>query len=102
MKVLSILIIFALSAIAYGQFAAAARGLYQPVILSIGTVLTAMNSVSSDDGDSRSMKELLTDTFGHVLKIENVKEDSPGEEERINVADNIDLEKPELTEHDEI
>ena len=63
-----------------------------------------MNSVSSDDGDSRSMKELLTDTFGHVLKIENVKEDSPvkEEEERINVADNIDLEKPEPTEHDEI
>ena len=41
--ILVIFALFALSAIVEGQWAAAARGLYQPVILSIGAVFTAFN-----------------------------------------------------------
>ena len=53
MKLSSVLVLLALSAIAEGNmFAAAARGLYQPIILSIGAVFVALNEKAepSDKG----------------------------------------------------
>ena len=52
-----------------------------------------MNSVNSDEGEGRSIKEFWLNTN----KNENIKEESPEEkpeEKRINVADNIYKEKP--------
>ena len=50
MKIESIFVLFALSAIAEGQFAAAARGLYQPVILSVGAAFAFFSDKSEVDG----------------------------------------------------
>ena len=47
MKLKVLFTLFVLSAIAKGQWAAAARGLYQPIALSVGTVFTAVYSQSS-------------------------------------------------------
>ena len=44
MKLKVLFTLFVLSAIAEGQWAAAARGLYQPIALSVGTVFTAVYS----------------------------------------------------------
>ena len=52
MKILDIVVLLALSAIAEGQWAAAARGIYQPIVLSVGTVFAAMNIKSQDDSFS--------------------------------------------------
>ena len=42
MQIQVIFVLFAMSAFTEGQWAAAARGLAQPIILSIGTVFTAL------------------------------------------------------------
>ena len=47
--IFGIFVLFAMSAIAEGMWAAAARGLYQPILLSVGTVFAAFNSKSSGD-----------------------------------------------------
>ena len=52
MKSKVIFTLFVLIAIADGQWAAAARGMYQPVALSIGTVFTAVSMSSSENGES--------------------------------------------------
>ena len=59
MKITALLIIFALSEIAQGQWAAAARNLYQPVLLSFGA---AVSFISSDkvEADSFSWNEWVT------------------------------------------
>ena len=52
MKISDIFVLFALNAIAEGQWAAAGRGLYQPIALSIGAIFTVINSKSeSEDGN---------------------------------------------------
>ena len=50
MKISGILILFALSAIVEGQWAAAARGFYQPLILSFGAAFAFMNDKVESDG----------------------------------------------------
>ena len=50
MQISGILVLFALSAIAEAQWAAAARNLYQPVILSVGTAFAFMNGKVNTDG----------------------------------------------------
>ena len=50
MKIESILVLFTLSAIAEGQLSAAARGLYQPVILSVGAAFAFFSDKSEADG----------------------------------------------------
>ena len=45
MKILGVIfVLFALSFFADGQWVAAARGLYQPVLLSIGATFTVINN----------------------------------------------------------
>ena len=51
MKISDIFVLLALSAIAEAQWAVAARGLYQPVILSIGAIFTAINSMSKSENE---------------------------------------------------
>ena len=54
MKISDIIVLFALNAIAEGQWAAAARGIYQPIALSFGALFTVINSKSkseSEDGN---------------------------------------------------
>ena len=43
MKISKILVLLALSAIVEGNILAAARGLYQPIILSIGAIFAAID-----------------------------------------------------------
>ena len=51
MKIISgILVLFVLSAIAEGQLAVAARGLYQPIILSLGAAIAFLNDKADTDG----------------------------------------------------
>ena len=49
MQFSGIFILFALSTIVQGQWAAIARDLYQPIILSVGTVIAAINSSNMKD-----------------------------------------------------
>ena len=49
MQISGILILFALSLIVEGQWAAVAKDLYKPIILSVGTVFAAINSSSMRD-----------------------------------------------------
>ena len=50
MKVSDIVVLLALSAIAEAQWAAAARNLYQPIILSLGAVFTTFQSKENSEG----------------------------------------------------
>ena len=50
MKIRGIFVLFALSTIVKGQWAAAARGFYQPIIMSFGTVFAFMNEKVETDG----------------------------------------------------
>ena len=64
MKLSSILVLIALSAIAHGNmFAAAARGLYQPIILSIGAVFATI--------DQKKIEPIFNDSEKEVKKVEN-------------------------------
>ena len=57
MKITSILVLFALLEIAKGQLIAAARGLYQPILLSFGAAASFFASDKVDtDGDNWSWK----------------------------------------------
>ena len=47
--------LFVVFAIVEGQWAAAARGLYKPISLSIGTIFTAINSQSNVENSEDSM-----------------------------------------------
>ena len=55
MKLSGILVLFALIATVEGQWAAAARGLYQPILLSVGTVFTVINSINKDESEDKSI-----------------------------------------------
>ena len=48
--ILHIFVLFALTSIAKGQLAAAARGLYQPIILSVGAAIAYINDKVETDG----------------------------------------------------
>ena len=50
MKISGIIVLFAISTIAEGQWAAAARGFYQPMIMSFGTAFAFMNDKVETDG----------------------------------------------------
>ena len=50
MQISGIFVLFALSAIVKGQWAAAARGFYQPMILSFGSAFAFMNGKVETDG----------------------------------------------------
>ena len=54
MQISGILVLFALSAIVEAQWVAAARNLYQPVILSVGAAFAFMNDKANTDGFSVS------------------------------------------------
>ena len=58
MKISDIVVLFSLSAITEGQWAVAARGLYQPIVLSVGTLFAAMNIKDKEDSfDFEEKKE---------------------------------------------
>ena len=62
MKIAFIFVLFALSAIAQGQWAAAARGIYQPILLSFGAAFSFMAS-DKVDADSSRWSEWITNNF---------------------------------------
>ena len=62
MELKFIFALFALFAIVEGQWAATARGLYQPIALSIGAVFTVMNSKSnSENGEGSTSAQAAED-----------------------------------------
>ena len=76
MKITTILVLFALSAIAQGQLAGAARGLLEPIVLTLGAAFTFMAS-DKVDADSSKWSEWMTNTFSkketNVFLIEDSK-----------------------------
>ena len=66
MKISSIFVLFILSAIAKANWAAAARGIYQPVILSVGTAFAFMNGKVNTDG--LRVSEWMVDKFSFSEK----------------------------------
>ena len=90
MKLSDIFVLFALIAliaIVEGQFAAAARGLYQPILLSVGTVFTAMNSISKEDYSGWTAK--WVDKFITKSTTSDSEHEGPGDE--IQPGDDNDL-----------
>ena len=57
MKISFILVLFTLSTIAKGQWAAAARELYKPIILSAGTIFAATKSKENIDPSDKNSNE---------------------------------------------
>ena len=66
MKITSILVLFTLSAFACGQFAVAARNIYQPILLSFGA---AISFIASDkvEADSFGWNEWMVNQFSKKL-----------------------------------
>ena len=62
LKITTILVLFLLSAIAYGQWAAAARNLYQPVLLSFGAAFSFISSENTE-ADSFKWSEWMANKF---------------------------------------
>ena len=63
MKNLEIFVLIALSAIAKGNLFAAARGLAQPIILSIGTVFASLYG-NSNSGDGNTIDTTIAPMYG--------------------------------------
>ena len=77
MKIESIFVLFALSAIAEGQFAAAARGLYQPVLLSVGAAFAFFSDKSKEDDQKWNpwMGNKFSKKVDTILKDEYVRKE---------------------------
>ena len=94
MKLKFIFVLFALSATAQAQWAVAARGLYQPVLLSIGAIFTAIHSKSkSEDGDDEEdwlsiSKKNLEMFKNREVKVKKESEIEMTEEDEENEQDN--------------
>ena len=60
MQIQRIIILFAITVIVKGQ-QAAAQGLYQPIILSLGAALALFSDKKDDDDDGFNWKEYIND-----------------------------------------
>ena len=63
MKITAIFVLFTLSAIAQGQWVAAARNFYQPVILSVGAAFSFMASDRFETDSSSRWSEWITNNI---------------------------------------
>ena len=109
MKLKFVFALCTLLAIAEAQWAAA-RGLYQPIALSIGTVYTAVNMSSSKNGESESKEGWFGSAVNKlkekIFKKPEVKEEEYSlEAERKRWGERIDRpgsgKKPEVKQLDE-
>ena len=98
MQISVIFVLFALSSIAEGQLAAAARGLLTDIIVSVGTIFTVMNiQDSSDKLDRKSWNEWRKEKFGPYIDIPEDKlaelglNKDPSKDEVVYEADEEDF-----------